>query len=866
MFILKKNGFNVPDLFVISALYLDEYLRERRVKITAILNNADPTDVVSMSNACDQVKRIIYSLNTDSGFKSQIRSAVRQNIPNAKAFAVHSSTEQHDEEGGILTRRLGNFLNISADDVVKYIVKAFASIFQPEILEYYNRKSLPLSSLRMHVLVQEYNEADIIGTMYTSNPAGILNEAVIKLGSNKVKDGKSQTSTTYYYNYNDKKHYYESLKENIKITDDALQDLIQTVEKIKTLKDFNVPAVTNTAAAKRLHQSQERNTSNYRVGFAIINDKAMILEFEDVLNFKVTNPITLDSRPLGKDLRGVNLPLSESFTKRVYGSAFYSLAAECIGNVNLIEPVANEINNIVSSANGRLYYNITNLNTLLGLLPLRSSIEPLKKALRIEDEEKVSAFENMNFFSWLKFAIRFMRRFYKADKTEEKFINEIIGNFALLEQYNYNEMRTEDLIALIEDAIPTFSVEWGNVLLSELSLHICIDKLKYNLRTVGIKDPDSYIRPLLFNNDKDLHKKALGKLCVKIINAGEKNTFLNIKSDAEFNLFLQKECEKTGIGAALGAAIKEFTDEHGKFIEGMYRLEDKNFAEHPMLLVQQINSLIKNTDKLKEFMEVKVTKKPEFKIPPINGRKKRLISYYAKRIKSNIETRERIGELKMQAYLEARNIFRILGLKLTKANILSDVSDIFYMNIGEVLDFARQGGALGEYTQTVKKLIQKRREEYNNFFDLPDNTKLIFADSVFNKKVLNAHYDGEDVVDDYGFLGESGEIAGEETEESADEELTATEFSLNGETLALPEDNADSGENKTPENVKSDENKTPESKTATEEKPSAAEEEARLLFEQAQENFEKKKPDAPQKSEPKVQKINLTAEQLRDRF
>ncbi|MDR0918941.1 MAG: PEP/pyruvate-binding domain-containing protein [Oscillospiraceae bacterium] len=904
MFILKKNGFNVPNLFVISALYLDEYLRERRVKITAILNNTDPTDYVSMSNACDQVKRIIYSLNTDSVFKEQVRGAVRKNIPNAKFIAIHSSTENYDTEGGILTRRLGNFLNVPVTDIVKYVIKAFASIFQPEILEYYHKKELPLAKLRMHVLVQEYNEAKVVGTMFTSNPAGLLNEAVIKMGSNETKDGKIQTSTTYYYNYTDKKHYYESIKDSVKISDAALKDLIETVEKIKELKDFNTPPVTNTAATKRLHVAPTPNYNNYRVGFSIINDKTVILEFEDVLNFKVNNVIKLDSRPLGKDMRGVNLPLTESFTIRAYANAFYGLAATCIGNVNLIEPFANEINNIVSAANGRVYYNLTNMNVLLGLLPIRSSLAPLKKAMRIEDEEKVNIFENMGFFSWLKFAVKFLRMFNKADKTEEKFIETTLGNFALLEQFNYNEMRSEDLIELLEEAMHTFSTEWSNVLLSELSLHICLDKLKSKLRTVGVKDPESYIKPLLFNNETELHKKALGKLCVRIINFGERTTFSRFKTDAEFNDFLEKEREKTGTGATFGEEIATFIHDHGKFIEGMYRLEDKNYAEHPMLLVNQINEILSDSEKLKEYMEVKVKKKPEFVMPPVGNGKKRIIKHYVKRIQANINNVERITDLKMQAYLEARNIFRLLGKLLTQARIITDESDIFYMQVGEVFDVVKNWSSLGEFSVTIQKLIVKRREEYKTFFDLPDNTQLVFADKIFNKQVFNAKYEGDDNENEYGLLGEYGVYAGDELETELDEELEENSKKISEQSVAemqakaiatmlgaevKSEEEKEVTEEKVQKKGKEEETvtepvqeNTPQATPSETSKPQATppetpkpkapssvnsynptpEEEARLHFERAQQDFAKKK----NKPQEKIQKTNLTADQLRDRF
>jgi hypothetical protein len=505
--------------------------------------------------------------------------------------------------------------------------------------------------------------------------------------------------------------------------------------------------------------------------------------------------------------------------------------------------------------------------------------------------DEVSVFDDMNFFQWFPFAIRFLKMFYKANKLEEKFIENIIGNFALIEENNYIKMSVEEILTLLEDCISVFTEEWSAILLSEISIHICVEKLKQLLRSIGVKDPVTYIKPLLLNTETHIHKKALGKLAVSVVNNGLKDIFRNIKTDSDFRKFTEKDYGK------FTKDLNDFLEHHGKYIEGMYRLEDKNYIEHPIMLVKAINEILADTKKLTEYMEIKITKKPEFIIPPVKGFKRRRIQYYVNRIKENVDNREKVTELKMQAYLEARRVFRVLGTIFAQAKIIESSADIFYMRVGEVFDCIKQGDNLGDYIKTVRKIIEQRKEEYKEYFNLPDNVKLVFADSVYNKKVFNVHYNGDDKVEEEIFyLGETGTVAGT-AEDNEDDEFfpdtpensqpqtpEKTQGQIQAEAIAkilgvtIKEDGvveglggtetAENAENSTPQ-AENTENTTPENPTTqaenTSEKELTPEEEAKRIAEQARLEYEEKK-KKDKNSKPAVELTTLTADELRDRF
>lgn len=136
-------------------------------------------------------------------------------------FAVRSSFEVEDNDENSFAGQFDTFLNINRRDVSFYIDKVKESY-----------KKLNITNTASKVIVQEMIQSDYSGVIFTANPIGILNEMVIVagegLGCNIVEDKIS--TTTYYYNVDDKNYYFEN--ENI-LNKNILNDLIEIAVKIK---------------------------------------------------------------------------------------------------------------------------------------------------------------------------------------------------------------------------------------------------------------------------------------------------------------------------------------------------------------------------------------------------------------------------------------------------------------------------------------------------------------------------------------------------------------------------------------------------------------------------------------------------------
>ena len=161
LFVLKENGFNVPDFFCVNDI------PESETKLPL----------------------------THDG-KYSVRSA---------AFC-------EDSDGFSFAGQFDTFLFVSRDEVCKKINECFLSAKKESVISYCRENGINAEDIKMTVIVQKMIDADSSGVIFSANPQGIINETVIVTGrgtgDNVVEEKTDITSC--YYNRNDRKYFTES--------------------------------------------------------------------------------------------------------------------------------------------------------------------------------------------------------------------------------------------------------------------------------------------------------------------------------------------------------------------------------------------------------------------------------------------------------------------------------------------------------------------------------------------------------------------------------------------------------------------------------------------------------------------------------
>lgn len=191
LFLLQKNGFNVPPLF-------------------CVLSKPDVSD-----------EAIIFEY-------------IKKHFGKETLFAVRSSSNLEDLDNASFAGQFSTFLNVPFDELFSKIHQCFNSAEASNVKAYIKETGSAKQAMQMTVIVQKMVDADVSGVIFTVNPLGLLNETVVSCGkgAGSVVDNELP-ATTYYYSNTDKEYYYEDQQNSPHIDD--FSALIETTENVKKI-------------------------------------------------------------------------------------------------------------------------------------------------------------------------------------------------------------------------------------------------------------------------------------------------------------------------------------------------------------------------------------------------------------------------------------------------------------------------------------------------------------------------------------------------------------------------------------------------------------------------------------------------------
>lgn len=297
---LTQAGIPVPPGFVVTAATYDKFIKETGIfdEIMGILDAIDVNNNKQLQDASVRIKKIIM----DSYMPDDIRTiileaynALCERIGKEDAFvAIRSSATAEDLPEASFAGQQDTFLNIKGtDDVLKYVQKCWASLFESRAIFYREENDFDHSKVYIAVVVQEMVDAEKAGVMFTAHPSTgeekILIEGAWGLGEGVVSG--TVTPDTYWI---DKKtdEILETVisEKNVMFTKDPKTGSTVKIDVPKDMKKKRVLSeeelVELTEMGKRIH---EHYGSPQDTEWAINNGKVFMLQSRPVTTINEGN-------------------------------------------------------------------------------------------------------------------------------------------------------------------------------------------------------------------------------------------------------------------------------------------------------------------------------------------------------------------------------------------------------------------------------------------------------------------------------------------------------------------------------------------------------------------------------------------------
>ena len=660
---LKENGFNVANFEI--------------VKFEDVIENPKEINRIILDNKSKTNKEISDIL------KKYIENSIRQDFKiNLKydKYAVRSSSNIEDGKNDSFAGQFDTYLNVEKEELNTKIIQCFKSLYNENVLDYVRKKTIDIKELKMNVIIQEMVQSDYSGIIFTANPQGILNESVIVVGEGLGEEVVSDRikTTSYFYNLNDNLYYFEG--ENDYLSKSQIEELIDISQNITKI------------LGKYLD-----------IEFGIFNKQVYILQARKITTIEDSNPLILDNSNIVESYPGISLPLTISFVNSIYSGVFEGVSRRILKNEKELAKHTEVFKNMVGSANGRIYYKISNWYTIIKFLPFSKKIIPIwQEMLGVKnkkyDNEKVK----------LSFIVRMMtyiNSFYelaKVPKNMEKLnIKFITINDEFYKEFN-SSLNEEEVMNLYNKVGRELFSCWDITLLNDTYTFIFTGLLKNRLKKK-------------YENYEEMSNKYISGIS-------------NIESMKPIKELITLAYKKGELSQ------KKFDDLIAKYIQRFgdrnleeLKLESQTFRTNPELLIQKIQEYREDMDRLTEIYKNVNSNDNETDI-----KEDWLTKKIIKKCTLGIKNREISRLNRSRIFGMVRNMLLRWGEIYEEQGLIENKRDIFYLNLEEIKSMISN-------KESKLEIISKRKEDYKLYEHLPAYTRIIFTEKVFDKHHTNVN-------------------------------------------------------------------------------------------------------------------------------
>ncbi len=717
---LKELNYPVPEYFVLTFDFLKEIFKTDEFEKASVSLSANVDSLNDFSQkAQNHIEKISIPDKTLSEIKAKCTSIFGNSL-----MAVRSSAQAEDTADYSFAGQYSSFMYVSPDTLEEKIKKCFASLYNPNALMYMMLTYGKIIPQKMSVIIQKMIDATVSGVVFTMDVEGNLNNLIITAAygaGEGIVAGKvdadmffvnRQNSDVYQKIANKKSALLFNHNENLSLKETAVES---DKAALPSLSVDQILFISEKALnAERVFQKP------LDIEFSIdTNGSVYFLQARPITTIKNEKLKILDNTNISESYPGITLPLSISFAKNNYYHVFKGTVKAVGVNVKNFPDMENVLSNLIAGFEGRVYYRLDNwYKTLSLVIPGKNSMKNWETSLGLKQGSflpiKVSAIQK------IKSKIRLLKLVLFHNRWSRRFFSSFSEDYNRLLSFRYNEKSPKDVFLFIEDVSASLFDNWYPTLINDLIAFRSYGKLKKIVKSLGFEDDDNIANDLLCGiSDVESEKPLLSLLEMVSM----------VKNDSDLKLIFEENNSGIIYSKIKESSHNDFLNEinsysklYGDRTTSELKLETESFRNKPEKVIELIKSHLsskitkeeikQNQQKIKERAEKLINEK----IYRYSLRKL-YYSYILKLARNTIRNRENMRFCRTRAYGAVKVLYAHLGGEMQKAGIISQKSDIYYVDIENVKSFC-----LKNNQSNLESLVESRKKEYSVFEkkSLPD--------------------------------------------------------------------------------------------------------------------------------------------------
>ncbi len=571
-------------------------------------------------------------------------------------FAVRSSGVQEDLAQASFAGQYKTLLDVKMAEIEKAVLEVKNNSDTTGLNLY--RKHLNQTkdkslNLRPSVLIQPMLYADVSGIAFSVHPStGEVATFIscIKGVGEKLASGELSGQT---YKFKKVATRIDDSKEEANLTSNQLKEIDRLARKVS--RYFGSPQ---------------------DIEWAYVGRKLYLLQARPITTI---NKQIFDNSNIAESYPGITLPLTFSLARKAYANVYFTFMQLLKVSPEKIERNQEIFAQMLAYIKGRIYYNMVSWYRLVSLLPGYQANKTFMEQM-MGVQERSSAKAKVSIASSIKdnlnliqcaFALIFY--YITLDKSVSQFKNRLESTLETA-KVNLDDKSIFECVSLYLEVENKLLKHWDAPILNDFFTMVSFGLLK------GFCKNDSY-NQLLAGRYKSSSSEPVELL----------NEMASMITEQESEQFKQK--------------FQEYLDKYGDRCAGELKLENPTLKDNPSALLDAIVALSRKTNK--SF----VSTKANLKQYESNFAKRIILKLLLDKAARHITLRESMRIDRMRVFALVRRVFLAIAEKLVAQNVLEIKTDIFYLEIDEVIQYINGTSTV----QNLKALVELRKQEIDSF-------------------------------------------------------------------------------------------------------------------------------------------------------
>ena len=634
-------------------------------------------------------------------------SALQTRIAPGQQYAVRSSAVGED---GIEDSFAGQFDSVlgcvSVVEIATAIRQVWASLFGKRAILYaFHRKNF---SRDMAVIVQQQVDAVVSGVMFTRDPRHeyadcALIEYCAGLG--------------------------EELVSGHLVPGRVRLDRNSKAVSVEQEPDHEVALPpTDTVCVTRLLDSARCLEDYFKTALDIewsidTSGALIVLQARPITAMHTSEPKVIWSNAnIAENFPDPVCPMLRSFVGRGYAAYFRSLGKAFGISKKRMALMREPLDHITGVHAGRLYYNLSNIHTVLHLAPggawLARFFNQFTGAEDFPEPAQVHSPKLIRWIETLNVAIQIVRSYLNVERKLKKFETNIDRFAAASDPRQLQQKEAEELGLLLNGFLDIRLNHWTGGALADTAAMVCYGILKLTLRKT---DPNDLLKGLpglasavpveqLWNLSRSLREDAA---LAEMVRREDAEVVLDQLESGAFPDFYQQ--------------LSHYFDHWGFRYSGELMLSQETPMENPLPVLRLLKSYIAmegggpaEISQRQATAREEATREIRKELGLLRGA---LFSVVLKATQGAIRLRERARMKQALLYTRLRHLALALGDRAVQQEQLERANDILFLTIDEAIGLSR---GESDIVHSATQLITSRRAELEADFSLtpPDKIEL----------------------------------------------------------------------------------------------------------------------------------------------